>query len=217
MGPEDGRSDPGVNRGAVSWRQPDRSETMARSFRYSYMLIDSAPVLDGDPAGFFAFLRGCGYEGVELDLTPALGSRLDVLEQALADSGLTAPSFLTGSAYGPDACLSAADAGRRRRAVDHLLGALDVAERFGALLVVGLLQGLRRDEPDEALASQRIADGLRQVAEAAAARGLDLVVEPVNHLQVGFNHSVAEVRALIPAVGSSAIHPMVGGGPPRSV
>ena len=39
--------------------------------------------------------------------------------------------------------------------------------------------------------------------------GGQLVVEPVNHLQVGFNHTVGEVRALIRTIDSPAIRPMV--------
>ena len=72
-----------------------------------------------------------------------------------------------------------------------------------------LLQGFRSDEPDEDVANARIADGLRAVARAATAKGVDMVVEPVNHLQVGFHNSVAEVRALCARVGSPALRPMV--------
>jgi D-psicose/D-tagatose/L-ribulose 3-epimerase len=90
-----------------------------------------------------------------------------------------------------------------------LIRYLDVAQRLGAFIVVGLLQGQRRDEPHEQLANQRIAEGLRQVAEAAERKGVDVVIEPVNHLQVGFNHSVAEVLRLIENIGSPAVRPMV--------
>ena len=36
-----------------------------------------------------------------------------------------------------------------------------------------------------------------------------MVLEPINHLQVGFNHTVAEMQQLIETIGSSAIRPMV--------
>jgi D-psicose/D-tagatose/L-ribulose 3-epimerase len=36
-----------------------------------------------------------------------------------------------------------------------------------------------------------------------------LVMEPVNHLQVGFNTTVAEVRAMVARVGSPRLRPMV--------
>jgi len=176
---------------------------------YSFMLIDSVPVIDAGPDRFFDSLQEHGYEGIELNLTPQLVERLDLLQAAADGSGLVVPSFLTGASYGTDCCLSSPDAGARGHATECLIGYLEIAQRFDAILVVGLLQGFRTDEPDEGLANRRIADALRQVGDAAAERGVDLVIEPVNHLQVGFNNSVGEVRSLIEAIDSPRFRPMV--------
>jgi sugar phosphate isomerase/epimerase len=154
-------------------------------------------------------LRACGYDGVELNLTEPFGIEPAQLELLVREIGLTIPSFLTGEAYADGLCLSSPSADVRRRTVDRLVGYVNVASQFGALLVVGLLQGLRRDEPDPIVANGRIVEGLKPVAKAAAAKGVDLVIEPVNHLQVGFNNTVAEVRSLIAQIGSPAVRPMV--------
>ena len=45
--------------------------------------------------------------------------------------------------------------------------------------------------------------------EVEALRGVDLVIEPVNHLQVGFNNSVSAVLQLIRDIRSTAWKPMV--------
>jgi len=176
--------------------------------RYSFMLIDPLPAAQAELRRLFELLRSCGYDGIELDLAGAPGD-LGLLEHELSRAGLVVPSFLTGAAYGEGLCLSAPDPQVRRRTVGRLIQYLDVASRFRALLVVGLLQGLRSDEPDPAQAGCRIVEGLRQVSAAAVARGVELAIEPVNHLQVGFNHSVAEVCRLIDAIGSPACGPMV--------
>ena len=76
-------------------------------------------------------------------------------------------------------------------------------------LVVGMMQGLRSDEPDTDIANGRIIECLKEVGAAAESKGVEFVLEPVNHLQVGFNNSVAEVLQLIEAIGSPAIRPMV--------
>jgi D-psicose/D-tagatose/L-ribulose 3-epimerase len=154
-------------------------------------------------------VRECGYDGVELNLTEPFGIGLAELARMIREVGLAIPSFLTGEAYADGLCLSAADASVRRRTVERLIRYVGVAARFNAVLVVGLLQGLRRDEPDPNVANRRIAEGLKQVAEAASAQDVDLVIEPVNHLQVGFNNTVAEVQSLIAAIGSPAVRPMV--------
>jgi D-psicose/D-tagatose/L-ribulose 3-epimerase len=156
-----------------------------------------------------AHVRECGYEGVEFNLTEPFGINPSDLELLLQRNGLVVPSFLTGEAYADGLCLCSPDRDVRTRTVQRLTGYVETATRFGAVLVVGLLQGLRRDEPDPAIANPRIAEGLRTVADAAGEQGVDLVIEPVNHLQVGFNNSVAEVLALIAAIGSPAVRPMV--------
>ena len=56
---------------------------------------------------------------------------------------------------------------RRAGAVARLREYLPIAQRFNAILVVGLLQGLRADEPDAEVANERIAAGLREVGLAA--------------------------------------------------
>jgi len=176
--------------------------------RYSYMVIDFAD-LGGDFAAGLEFIRTCGYVGVELNLTPAVLGQLDAIERTAEAYGLAVPSLLTGAAYVEGLCLSAPERGRRTSAVERLKSYLPIAQRFDALLVVGLLQGLRADEPDAAVANQRIAAGLREVGLAAQEAGVELVIEPINHLQVGFNNSVAEVRALIERIGVPAFRPMV--------
>ena len=50
--------------------------------QYSYMVIDFAD-LGGDFAAGLDFIRDCGYEGVELNLTPAVLGQLDAIEHAV--------------------------------------------------------------------------------------------------------------------------------------
>lgn len=178
---------------------------------YIFMVIEALNTLgdETEVRELLAFVKKCGYEGIELnlDLPPALP--LDQLERWVGEAGLVIPSFLTGGAYSRGLCLSSPDAAVRQRTAEHLIRCLAVAERFGSILVVGLLQGFRKDEPDPAKANERIAGCLRQVMDRAEAQGTDIVIEPVNHLQVGFNNSVGEVRALVERVGSTNLRPMV--------
>lgn len=179
-------------------------------FRHSFIIIERPVDLGPEElAARFRRLAELGYAGAELNLMPVSSAFVDRLERCLADCGLVIPSFLTGEAYGEGLCLSSPDASVRKATVDRLVGYLPTVKRFGAAMVVGLLQGRASDEPDTALAVARIDDGLRRVAEAAEAAGVDVVIEPVNHLQVGFHQSVAEVRALIARIESPALRPMV--------
>ena len=179
--------------------------------RYSFIVMERVSAFPSPEAFRRALqaLRDCGYEGVELNLTEPLGVDLDLLEKWTRELQLQVPSFLTGEAYFEGLCLSSPDPEIRGSAVERLIRYLDVAERFGSILGVGLLQGLRRDEPNAAVANTRIQEGLCRFADAAEKRQIDIVLEPVNHLQVGFNNSVAEVRAMVTAVNSPRLRPMV--------
>lgn len=178
--------------------------------KYSYMIFKPLSVQEPDSLrAALEQISECGYEGVELNLAHPAAVDLGTLDSWLRDLGLVIPSFLTGAVYSNDCCMSSKDAGTRRRAVEHLFACLESAARFGALLVVGLLQGQRSDENDTQTANRRITDCLREVGARAVDAGVRVVIEPINHLQVGFNHSVAEVRELVNAVGCEAVQPMV--------
>lgn len=179
--------------------------------RYSYIFMDRLTSLHApaDVHRLLGTLRDCGYDGVEFNLTQPLGLDPVFLERALNQHQLAIPSFLTGEAYFDGLCLSSPRAEIRRQTVDRLVSYLPIAQRFDAILVVGLLQGTRRDEPNPEAAAQRIAQCLGELGEAAEKAEVDIVIEPVNHLQVGFHNTVAEVRELIGKIGSPAIKPMV--------
>jgi sugar phosphate isomerase/epimerase len=180
-------------------------------FPTSFIVVDPLSSLDSneDLRHMLAFLKQNGYDGIEFDLGGTSPAILDRVDELVTDLELTIPSLMTGGAYADGLCLSSPQVSVRKATVARLVSYFKTARRFSAVLVVGLLQGLRSDEPDPTLASDRIVGCFRELAPAAEEQGVQLVIEPVNHLQVGFNNSVAEVRATIDRIGSPAIKPMV--------
>jgi sugar phosphate isomerase/epimerase len=155
-------------------------------------------------------VAGLGYRGVELTACHPMPYRaLEVLALS-RKHGLPVVSLLSGWSYANEGlCLASPRADVRQRAAQRLTEYAGHAARLGAVLVVGLMQGLRSDEPDEAQANARIAACLGPVAEAAAERGTTVVLEPVNHLQVGFNHTADEAAAMVERVGSPGLSYML--------
>lgn len=151
-------------------------------------------------------IAALGYRGIELSASHPMPYPAEDVTALTRKHGLPVVSMLSGWSYANEGlCLSSPQADVRRRAVDRLTGFADYAARLGAVLVVGLMQGLRTDEPDETEANRRIAACLRPAADAAAERGTAVVLEPVNHLQVGFNHTAAEAAAMVERVGSPGL------------
>jgi 5-keto-L-gluconate epimerase len=175
----------------------------------SFLACEPIPQL-ADLAARMELLASLGYQGIELtakypsDYTPE-----DVL--ALAERfRLPVVSLLSGWSYSHEGlCLCSPTAETRARAVRRLIEYVDSAARLKAVLVVGLMQGLRSDESNGTVAGMRIADCLRQVADAAVEKGATVVIEPVNHLQVGFHHTADEVAELVRQVGSPGLSYML--------
>jgi sugar phosphate isomerase/epimerase len=173
--------------------------------KISYLMYDPVPRLT-DLDSIMGEVASLGYHGIELVATHPLGYGPEEVVALSKKHQLPVVSLLSGWSYANEGlCLSNPNAGVRDRAVERIGEYAGCAARLGKIVVVGLMQGLRSDEPDEESANARIADGLRQAARAAEALGVTLVLEPVNHLQVGFNHTAAEAAAMVRRVGSPAL------------
>ncbi len=155
-------------------------------------------------------LAALGYQGIELSAFHPLPYPLEAMIALSKKIRLPVVSLLSGWSYANEKlCLSSSEAGVRQRAVERLKEYVRQAGRLGAVVVVGLMQGLRSDEPDEITAADRIAECFVQVARTAHDIGTTVVLEPVNHLQVGFHHTAAEAAALVDRVGSPGLSYML--------
>ena len=155
-------------------------------------------------------IAALGYQGIELTASHPLPYTIEEVLTLSRKHNLSVVSLLSGWSYGNEnLCLSSPRTDVRQKATERLIEYAGHAGRLGAVLVVGLMQGLRSDEADEDLANPRIAECLRVVAGAAVERGATIVLEPVNHLQVGFNHTAAEAAAMVERVGSPGLSYML--------
>jgi sugar phosphate isomerase/epimerase len=191
-----------------------RPKTWNREFNMfstSYILVD--PVSNFDTHEDFRHalkrLKDIGYDAAEINISDPSTFDLDHAADSTTELDIAISSIMTGGAYADGLCLSSPEVSVRKNTVARLVSFIPAAKRFHAVLVVGLLQGLRTDEPDPDVANKRIVECFRELAPAAEEQGVEFVLEPVNHLQVGFNNSVQEVLETIERIGSPAFRPMV--------
>src|SRR5262249_48372250 len=110
-----------------------------------------------------AFVAAHGFQGIELTASHPLGYAIEEVVALSEKHGLPVVSFLSGWSYANEGlCLASPDSAVRARAVERLGEYVGLAAALGAVLVVGLMQGLRSDESDEAKANDRIAECLRR-------------------------------------------------------
>jgi sugar phosphate isomerase/epimerase len=178
----------------------------------SYILVDRLDSFRSfeDLQLVLRHIKSLGYEGVELNLTPNAAFEMEALAAFAESIQLPVVSFLSGVNYFAEGlCLSSPDAGVRDRAVRRLQELVVVASRFGAVLVIGQMQGFLTDEPDMAKGEARIESCLKSVVETAEQHGTTIAFEPVNHLQAGFHNTLEAVMTLAQRINSPRFKPML--------
>src|SRR5262245_43250588 len=124
--------------------------------RLSFLLYAPVPGL-GELDRLMGRIKGLGYSGIELTACHPMPYPAEEIIALSRKHGLPVVSLLSGWSYGNEGlCLASPRAEVRDAAVARLIEYAGLAGRLGAVLVVGLMQGLRSDEPDEQKANERI-------------------------------------------------------------
>jgi sugar phosphate isomerase/epimerase len=179
--------------------------------KFSYVLPDPASYRDwAEFDGDLDCLRQAGYDAVELQIADPAEFAEDRVHRSLDRVGYKLCAFQTGTTYGTRGnCLCSPDANVRQRTVKLLKSFVDLAARWQSVIVFGSLQGRLRDEPNEAVGSQRIREAIAEVGQYASERGAVLAFEPVNHEEIGFHNTIAEVTSLVRDLNLPGVRMMI--------
>lgn len=179
--------------------------------KFSYILPDPGSYSEfEDFIGDLACLKQAGYDAVELQIPdPALFDE-DRVRRSLDDFGFNLCAFQTGTTYGTRGNnLSTANDAVRERTTQLLRSFVELAARWKSVIVFGSLQGRLSDEPDREAGSRRIRESIQQIGAHATQRGVTLAFEPVNHGEIGFHNTIAEVAALVRGVNQPGVRMMI--------
>jgi len=184
---------------------------MADAMKFSYVLPHPGAYPDWDEFdGDLALMRQLGYDAVELQITDPAGLDEARLRRSLEGVGYPLCAFQTGGSYATRGnCLCTADPQVRTRTIDLLKSFVDLAARLGSVIVFGSLQGRAKDEPDLDAGRQRILDAMTLVGRYATERNVVIAYEPVNHLEVAYFHTIAEVQQLVRTLGLPGLRMMI--------
>jgi sugar phosphate isomerase/epimerase len=165
-----------------------------------------AVAFQGNALDHLRHVARLGYDGVEFAVRdPAL---LDVaaLEAALAQTHLAVVAIGTGQAWTDEQLsFTASDPAVRAAAQRRFESQLGLAARLQARVIVGLIRGRTSPGTSRAQALDRLAGTLREGAAAAAALGVELLVEPLNRYETDLVNTVAEGLALLDQVGAGNV------------
>ena len=154
-------------------------------------------------------VKKAGFDGVEL--TPStLSDKASALRGIIAAEGLRCAGLHNILTAPPGLHATSADASVRRRTWDHLRRLLDLtADLGGSVMVFG--SGKQRSAVDgttPAEATARLRDGLAELAPAARARGVMILLEPLAPQFTNVVNTLDEAEAVVRQVGSPAVETM---------
>ena len=159
----------------------------------------------GDFEHNVARIAELGYDGVELAIRDPSQVDADALLAVVGRYGLEVPAIGTGQAWGEEGLsFTDPDPAVREAAVRRAIAHIPFAARTGAVIIIGLLRGVVREEAgvthEQAMAW--LVEALQRCAEAAAPHGVRFALEPLNRYETGLIHTVAEGLALVERVGA---------------
>lgn len=165
----------------------------------------NAVAYKGDLPTNIAQIASLGYDGVELAIRDPKQVDSDYLLSLVADHQLKVPAIGTGQAWGEDKLsLTDPDAAIRREAMDRLVSHLPLAQKLGAVIIVGLIRGVGGSS-SSGQEGQWLLEALRRFSETAAAHEVKIAVEPLNRYETTLINTASQGLELIQKVEADNI------------
>jgi len=150
----------------------------------------SALAYKGRLAENIAKIKAFGYDGVELAIRDPKLLQLDEINSLLDKFNLAIPAIGTGQAFGEEGLsFTHPQKSIRRKAIDRIKSHIELAERFGAIVIIGLIRGKIVTEVGEEQAQLWFAEALKECA--LRNMNVKLAIEPLNRYETNLINSVA--------------------------
>ena len=158
-------------------------------------------VLSTQPASFSALaykgqieenlkkINALGYDGVELAVRDPKLLDISEIKTLINNYNLPVPAIGTGQAYGEEGlAFIHKDSEVRKKAIDRIKAQIDFAENFGALVIIGLIRGVRGPDIKNDIAEQLMIDALKECASKN--ESVKLAIEPINRYETDMINTV---------------------------
>ena len=130
------------------------------------------------------FAAELGYDAVEIFSPSVEALNLDTLGGLLDSAGIKLAALGTGAGWVKHQLqLADADAGKREQARAFVRTIIDAAGQFGAMAIIGSMQGRSGADVDAATAKAYLAEALEDGGQHAQQYGVPLIYEPLNRYE----------------------------------
>jgi len=140
-----------------------------------------------------------GYEGVELAIRKPEAIKLDQIDKLIKKNNLKVIAIGTGQIYSEEGLnFSDVDKTVIDKALERTKKIIDIAEHFGAFIIIGLIRGSIRDinnySHELAKAEKRIALCLEKLLSYSESKSIEFLLEPVNRYEVNIFNNLEDIN-----------------------
>lgn len=185
-------------------RIPSQKVIMKLSIVYSTQQTNfQAATFSGELDANLAKIAGYGYDGVELAIRDPKLVNVEELEKTLKKYALKVPALGTGQAWGEEGLsFTDPDPKVRQAAIERIQSHIQLAERFNAVIIIGLIRGILKPGVSLPQAMDWLCLGLQQCCEKSKEHGVRLALEPINRYETSLINNVSQGLDLISKVNA---------------
>jgi sugar phosphate isomerase/epimerase len=179
----------------------------------SAITVSLVPEAKGGPFVFWNDLANAceqaalfGFDAIEIFPPSADAVRRASLRELLAQHKLSVAAIGTGAGWVVQKLtLTHPDEGIRRKAREFICEIIDVAADFGAPAIIGSMQGRWEGAVSREQALVWLAEGLEELGEHAALRGVPLLYEPLNRYETNLFNRLGDTAAWLLTLRTSNV------------
>jgi len=164
-------------------------------------------VLQGEYITQIYKAKEIGYKAVELHIRDPKTINHSSIMQAIKENNLSVSAIGTGQAYVDDKIyFTSIDKKIRSAAVQRIKDQIDLASKLNSKVIIGTIKGiLPEDKNGRVVAIERATACLKECAEYAKYKKVNLVLEAINRYETNFLNTAKQTVEFIEKIDSSVV------------
>lgn len=147
-----------------------------------------------------------GYDGIELHILDSDAVDRGSIRRALTENHLALTSIGTGPSYSQERIFMTSSSPEvRKEAIRRMKGHIRLGAEFGAVVIIGLMKGQKKDCGDEKAYMDYFDASMEECVRIAESLGVTLAFEVIDRFESDWLNTVEEGLGLLAHIGSDCL------------